>query len=147
MLNEKFNQYSFILDQTARKVKQYAQTAFSENQFDLTVDQWSALKYIYEYPNLSNKDLAERCGKDQPTLTRIVDILIKKELVDRFSHESDRRTLKLKVTTKGSQKIKEIAPKVAEFRMKAWENLNDEDFENFTRILNTIYNNLTINAR
>jgi succinate dehydrogenase flavin-adding protein (antitoxin of CptAB toxin-antitoxin module) len=31
---------------------------------------------------------------------------------------------------------------VKEFRMKAWENLTDEDFEHFTRILNTIYNNL-----
>lgn len=147
MLNEKYNQYSFILDQTARKVKQYAQTAFTENQFDITVDQWSALKYIYEHPNLSNKELAELCGKDQPTLTRIVDLLIKKELVERFSHDSDRRSLKLKATKKGSEKIKEIAPKVAEFRMKAWENLNEEDFDNFTRILNTIYNNLTSNSK
>lgn len=147
MLNEKYNQYSFILDQTARRVKQYAQTAFVENNFDITVDQWSALKYIYEHPNLSNKDLAERCGKDQPTLTRIVDILIKKELVERISDAADRRALKLKATTKGSNKIKEIAPKVAEFRMKAWENLNDEDFDNFTKILNTIYNNLTSKSK
>lgn len=147
MLNEKYNQYSFILDKTARKVKQYAQNSFNENQFDLTVDQWSVLKTIFEYANLSNKDLAEKCGKDQPTLTRIVDLLIKKELVIRSQHDSDRRSLKLTATPKGVLKINEIAPKVAEFRMQAWQNLNEQDFEDFLRILNTIYNNLTTNSK
>ncbi len=143
MLNESYNQYSFILDRTARKVKQYAQTAFAEQQFDLTVDQWIVLRTIYENPSLSNKEMAELCGKDQPTLTRIIDLLIKKEFTERISHPSDRRSLRLHITKKGEDKIQEIAPKVADFRMQAWKNLNEEDFAHFTRILNTIYDNLT----
>ena len=147
MLKEKYNQYSFILDRTARKVKQYAQTAFSEHNFDLTVDQWIALKTIYEHPELSNKELADRCGKDQPTLTRILDLMIKKGLVERIAHPTDRRSLKIQITAIGSKKITEISPKVAEFRMQAWQNLNEEDFENFVRILNTIYDNLTLKSK
>lgn len=143
MLNESYNQYSFILDRTARKVKQYAQNAFTEHQFDLTVDQWTVLRTIYENPDLSNKEMAELCGKDQPTLTRIIDLLIKKNLAERITNSSDRRSLRLQITKKGKSKIQEIAPKVAEFRMQAWNNLNEEDFAHFTRILNTIYNNLT----
>lgn len=143
MLNESYNQYSFILDRTARKVKQYAQNAFTEHQFDLTVDQWTVLRTIYENPDLSNKEMAELCGKDQPTLTRIIDLLIKKNLAERITNSSDRRSLCLQITKKGKSKIQEIAPKVAEFRMQAWNNLNEEDFAHFTRILNTIYNNLT----
>jgi len=147
MLNEKYNQYSFILDQTARKVKQYAQAAFAEHKLDLTVDQWTVLKAIYENPDLSNKELAEKCGKDQPTLTRIIDILIKKEFVERTNHDSDRRALKLRMLPKGVEKIQEIAPRVAEFRKQAWQNLNEEDFEHFLRILNTIHNNLSPNSK
>lgn len=143
MFKEKYNQYSFILDRTARKVKHYAQVAFAENQFDITVDQWIALKNIYENADLSNKDLAELCGKDQPTLTRIIDLLIKKGLVERNAHPNDRRSLLLKITAEGTKKIKEIAPQVAEFRMKAWKNLDEKDFEHFVRVLNTIYDNLT----
>lgn len=143
MLNESYNQYSFILDRTARKVKQYAQIAFAEHKFDLTVDQWTVLRTIYENPDLSNKEMAELCGKDQPTLTRIIDLLIKKELAERITNSSDRRSLHLQITSKGKYKIQEIAPKVADFRMQAWKNLNKADFEQFTRILNTIYDNLT----
>ena len=44
MLKESFNQYSFILDKTAKRVKQFAQNSFSAHGIDLTVDQWSVLK-------------------------------------------------------------------------------------------------------
>lgn len=147
MLKEKYNQYSLLLDKTARRVKQYAQSAFSEHNFDLTVDQWIVLKNLHENPELTNKEVAELCGKDQPTLTRIVDLLIKKKLVERIPHTQDRRALTLQITKDGEQKIEEIAPKVTEFRMQAWQNLTEEDFDHFTRILNKIYDNLTLNTK
>ncbi|ULT22921.1 hypothetical protein KUH03_27100 [Sphingobacterium sp. E70] len=56
MLNEKFDRYSFILDQTAKKVKQFAQSSFTEKGFDITVDQWAVLKALYETDQLSQKN-------------------------------------------------------------------------------------------
>lgn len=144
MLNEKFDRYSFILDQTAKKVKQFAQSSFAEKGFDITVDQWTILKALYETDQLSQKELAKRCGKDQPTLTRIVDILLKKNLAERVIDETDRRSLYLHLTEEGKLKVASLTPLVKEIRMKAWENLTAEDFDAFTRILNTIYNNLNI---
>ncbi|WP_231595984.1 MarR family winged helix-turn-helix transcriptional regulator [Sphingobacterium endophyticum] len=142
MLKEKFNQYSFVLDRTARRVKQFAQSAFVENGIDLTVDQWSVIKTLYEHEDLTHKDLADLCGKDQPTMTRIIDLLIKKGSVQRVEHPTDRRSLHIQLTEVGKDQAKNLAPLVKEFRMQAWENLTDEDFEHFSRILNTIYNNL-----
>ncbi|MDM1296663.1 MarR family transcriptional regulator [Sphingobacterium sp. N143] len=146
MLNEKFDRYSFILDQTARKVKQFAQSSFAEKGFDITVDQWTVLKALYETAQLSQKELAKRCGKDQPTLTRIVDILLKKNLAERITDVADRRSLYLHLTQEGKLKVESLSPLVVEIRMKAWENLTDSDFEDFTRILNTIYNNLNVQS-
>lgn len=144
MLKEKYNQYSLILDRTARRVKQFAQSSFSEQHFDITVDQWVVMKTLYEHENLTQKELAEKCGKDQPTLTRIVDLIIKKGYAQRYTPPEDRRCMFLKPTEEGIEKVKSVAPKVAKIRMKAWDNLTEQDFENFTRILNTIYNNLEI---
>ncbi len=142
MLKEKFNQYSLILDRTARRVKQFAQASFSTHGIDLTVDQWSVIKTLYEHQDLTHKDLSEKCGKDQPTMTRIVDLLLRKGYVQRIVHPNDRRSLHIQLTEAGQKQAKSLAPLVKDFRMKAWENLTEEDFENFTRILNTIYNNL-----
>lgn len=142
MLKEKYTQYSFILDRTARRVKQYAQRSFLQNSFDITIDQWSVLKLLYQQDALTHKDLAEKLGKDQPTLTRIIDIIIKKKLVERVENPQDRRSLTIHLTPAGVAKVEELSPAVKRIRMKAWENLSDEDFQHFLRILNTIYDNL-----
>jgi DNA-binding MarR family transcriptional regulator len=130
MTTEKFGTYSYLLDRTNRKIKQYAQGKFKVENFDITVDQWLILK------NLS-------IGKDHPTLTRIIDLLVKKNLVKRKACEGDRRSFFIHLTKFGIQKQNEWAPKVAEIRTKAWENLSEKDYEDLKRILNTIYQSLS----
>lgn len=144
MQTEPFNRYSFLLDRTARRVKQYAQYSFSQMGFDITVDQWTVLKALKEEQDQSQKELAGRCGKDQPTLTRIVDLLVKKGLTERRAHPSDRRSLIVHLTASGEQKVQKLAPKIKAIRAHAWNNLAEEDFSRMEHILNTIYNNLTI---
>src|SRR5690606_9301994 len=95
--------------------------------------------------NVSQKELAKLCGKDQPTLTRIIDLLVKKGFVVRTLHEQDRRSFIVQLSEKGQEKVEELEPNVREIRMKAWENLDENDFEDLQRILNTIYNNLELN--
>ncbi|HAS58545.1 MAG TPA: MarR family transcriptional regulator, partial [Algoriphagus sp.] len=81
MTQEQFAKYSFLLDRTARKVKQYAQQQFKQGDFDVTVDQWLVLKNLSEHGLLSQTELANLVFKDHPTLTRIIDLLCKKGYV------------------------------------------------------------------
>ena len=150
MLTDKYNAYSLLLDRTARRVKQYAQYQFNCQQFGITVDQWAILKNLRQHTDLSQKELADYCGKDQPTLTRIVDILVSKKLVERRPNPTDRRSFVVHLTAEGTQKVEDLSARVSEIRMQAWKALNDDDFEQLKRILNTIYANLEIqdgNAR
>jgi len=142
MTQELFAKYSFLLDRTARKVKQYAQQQFKLGEFDVTVDQWLVLKNLSEKGLMSQTELANMVFKDHPTLTRIIDLLCKKGYVERVTHPQDRRSFQLHLTETGVAKVTELKPKVLEIREKAWENLNETDFEEFKRILNTIYQNL-----
>ncbi|GAA0880687.1 MarR family transcriptional regulator [Algoriphagus jejuensis] len=142
MTQELFARYSFLLDRTARKVKQYAQHQFKSGEFDVTVDQWLVLKNLSENELLSQTELANLVFKDNPTLTRIIDLLCKKGYVDRVPHPLDRRSFQLHLTKSGIDKVNELRPKILEIREKAWENLTGKDFEEFKRILDTIYQNL-----
>jgi len=145
MTQEQFGKYSFLLDRTARKVKQYAQQKFKNGDFDVTVDQWLILKNLSENELISQTELAQLVFKDQPTLTRIIDILCKKGYVERIPHPQDRRSFHLQLTETGIRKVFQLKPQVSAIREKAWENLNSSDFEEFKRILNTIYSNLEKN--
>ena len=142
MTQELFARYSFLLDRTARKVKQYAQHQFKTGDFDVTVDQWLVLKNLSENELLSQTELANLVFKDHPTLTRIIDLLCKKGYVERIPHPQDRRSFQLHLTHSGIAKVTELRPKILEIREKAWENLTETDFEEFKRILDTIYQNL-----
>jgi len=144
MHKDSFNRYSFLLDCTAKRVKQYAQAQFNSGNYGITVDQWTVLKNLNKAANVSQKELAKLCGKDQPTLTRIIDLLVKKDFVERVQHENDRRSFVVRLSEQGQRKVDQLEPNIQQIRMKAWENLEESDFEDLQRILNTIYTNLEI---
>ena len=100
------------------------------------------IKNLEERGALSQTEMANLVFKDHPTLTRIVDILCKKGYIERVPHPNDRRSFHLLLTEEGRDKVDELKPQVAVIREKAWVNLTPKDFEEFKRILNTIYNNL-----
>lgn len=141
-MDEKYNAYSLLLDRTARRVKQYAQQRFKEMGFNVTVDQWLVMKQLYEHKQIQQNELAEIIFKDNPTLTRIIDLLCDKGFAERNVHPGDRRCFMVSLTTKGKKKVEELLPKVQEVRLKAWDGLSSRDFNQFKRILDTIYENL-----
>ncbi|HYG18397.1 MAG TPA: MarR family transcriptional regulator [Ohtaekwangia sp.] len=142
MSEDAYNAYSFLLDRTARRVKQYAQQRFKEMGFNITVDQWLVMKHLYENEAMKQNELAELIFKDNPTLTRIVDLLCKKGLTERKPHPDDRRSFIVSLTREGIKKVEQLKPKIRDVRFKAWEGLSERDFSQFKRILNTIYKNL-----
>jgi DNA-binding MarR family transcriptional regulator len=144
MSEDQYNTYSFLLDKTSRRIKQYAQKRFKELEFGVTVDQWIILKKLYEQDGIPQCDLAESTFKDTPTLTRIIDLLCEKGLVKRVMDEGDRRRFKVYLSEGGREKVKEMLPQVSLIRKKGWEGLQVEDFESFKRILNQIYENLEV---
>lgn len=142
MNEEAYNAYSFLLDRTARRVKQYAQQRFKEMGFNVTVDQWLVLKHLYENEEMKQNELADLMFKDNPTLTRIIDLLCNKQLTERKMNPTDRRSFIVKLTKEGKKKVEQLKPKVKDIRLKAWTGLSQRDFNQFKKVLNTIYQNL-----
>ena len=137
-----YSEYSFLLEKTNRRIKQYAQKRFNEFDFGVTVDQWMVLKQLYPSSDKNQSELAEATFKGTPTLTRIVDLLCAKELTQRLADAHDRRKSRVVLTPRGSEKVKEMIPKVSQIRKAAWKNLTEEDFRHFKHVLTTIYKNL-----
>ncbi len=142
MEEEPYSMYSFLLDRTARRVKQYAQGQFKELGFNITLDQWLVLRHLFDHDDLNQKELAELIFKDTPTLTRIIDLLCEKGLTKRKLDPNDRRSFHVSLTRAGRAKVEKLKPLVRPVRLKAWEGLSERDFNQFKRILNAIYVNL-----
>ena len=139
-----YSEYSFLLEKTTRRIKQYAQKKFTDFDFGVTVDQWMVLKQLYPSSDKSQSELAEATFKGTPTLTRIVDLLCAKGLTKRVTDCHDRRKCQVVLTAAGRDKVEEMIPKVSQIRKAAWQNLGEEDFRQFKYVLATIYQNLEV---
>jgi DNA-binding MarR family transcriptional regulator len=81
--------------------------------------------------------------KDPPTVTRIIDLLEKKGLVERGPAAGDRRKFNLFLTKDGQAIYNQAFPIVADIRRKGWGSLSDADYQHFVRIMDSIYQNFT----
>lgn len=132
----------FKLDATLKRIRNYWQKTFDAHKKDITVDQWLLIENLYKHKKITHNELARVTSKDITTVSRIIELLVKKELVIREGSPHDRRKVFLQLTTKGSDKYKDVRPLVLEMRKTGWAGLTENDYAELTRILDVIYNNI-----
>ena len=135
--------YGFILESTAKKIKLELQRKFNEHEVDITVDQWVVLFELHQHGTQNQVSLCEHCAKDAPTITRIIELLVKKELIVREACTNDRRKYDISLSKKGKTLIQRLLPIVIEFRIQGWLNLNEKDIMHIERITKKIQDNLS----
>jgi DNA-binding MarR family transcriptional regulator len=135
--------YFFKIDTTIKRIRNTLQKQFAEAGFDLTVDQWVLLDHIARNPGISQNALADLTAKDPPTVTRIIDLLTKKTLVERRAADGDRRKFAVWLTPPGEAKYAEVLPTVSALRRKGWGKLSDDDYQHFVRIMDSLYLNFS----
>jgi DNA-binding MarR family transcriptional regulator len=140
-------QIGYYLERTARIVKLGFSQAFSRLGLDLTPEQWVVLERLYRKNRQSQTELANASFKDAPTISRILDVLVRKGYVERQRFDNDRRRYMITLTLSGKSVVRKIQPLAEELRMKGWENLDEEDYQTFIRITNQIFDNFDDQGR
>ncbi len=134
----------FIIERTAKRMKQSFKKVLKEQRAGITVDQWVVLQELQKEDGLSQFEIAALIFKDPPTLTRIIDLLCEKQLIERLPDTEDRRKFNIFLTKNGKAKIVQVLPMVESFRASAWNGLSGNEINQLKSILNTIFNNLTL---
>ncbi|TXK78371.1 MarR family winged helix-turn-helix transcriptional regulator [Paenibacillus sp. N3.4] len=89
----------FMLNHAGRRMTQLL-TSYYE-PYEITTEQWSVLNRLAEEDGINQKLLAIRAEKDQTNMTRILDQLERKGLVERSANAEDRRSFLIHITTQG----------------------------------------------
>jgi DNA-binding MarR family transcriptional regulator len=98
----------FILNHAGRRVSQLFTSRLQP--YGITTEQWTVLSRLAEQDGISQKLLAQRAEKDQTNLTRILDQLERKGLVERKANAADRRSFLTYITAKGKELQGTLAP-------------------------------------
>ncbi|MBK9736878.1 MAG: MarR family transcriptional regulator [Saprospiraceae bacterium] len=117
------------------------QNQILKSGYDITIDQWLVLKTLQENRHLSQNQIAELVFKDFASITRIIDLLVKKKYVRRRVDIKDRRKFELAITTEGSKIIENIYPIISENRKQALSGMTSESVNNLKVQLENLINN------
>jgi MarR family transcriptional regulator for hemolysin len=128
----------YNIEEAIKTYRMYAQNQLKINGLKITIDQWLVLKCLKENPNTTQVELAEKVFKDNASITRIIDLLVKANYLERTINQTDRRKFDLKITISGEKILEDVYKIVLKNRGKALENISIEEIETVSSILKKI---------
>lgn len=114
------------------------QKAFTENGLDLSKEQWSVLKRLNVNDGQPQNDLAFITHRDKTSMTRLVNSMESKNLVERKSDEKDNRVNRIFLTDFGKEVIQKVQPIMYDLIPAVQESLSEEEIKSLITSLQKI---------
>jgi DNA-binding MarR family transcriptional regulator len=101
----------------------------------LTVIEWYILRALYEQDGQHASELARAVGRAATSFTPILDKLQQKDLVERRPDPTDRRAVRIYLTSKGQAQRKAVQNSAEQIDKQIKEMFPNGDFEAFQHVL------------
>ncbi len=135
----------YTIERSIKEYRRFAQKNMTKQFQDITIDQALVLFFIAENPELSQSEIGALVFKDNASVTRMIDLMIKNGFLERNINKEDRRKFKLSLTVKGRETRKGLKKTVQNNRINALDGISEREINQLTIILNKIITNCTEN--
>lgn len=125
------------------------QTVFKKRLFDrlkdpdLTRGHPRILDYLKEHDGQTQKQIAQGCHIEPPTLTVILNGMEEKGIIQRKMLNGNRRFYYVFLTEKGKRLQKKVEEAFLQLEQEAFENISEADCAHFMNTFIQIYYNIT----
>ena len=96
---------------------------------DISIPQFRAMRFIQVHPDLSLSHLAEHLGLTLPSVSKLVDGLVKQKLITRKESTADRRKLTLVLTQAGANIVDSARSDARANLAQKLKHLSESDLE------------------
>lgn len=132
----------YTIENTIKLYRKTSQKRIQEVVKDITVDQALVLTIIDGKPESTQIEIAELLFKDFASITRMINLLVKNDHLNRVSNKSDRRRSTLSLTKKGVKTIELLKPIINSNRASALKGVSQKE----QKILETILRKIIVNC-
>lgn len=115
---------------------------FQENDIDLTREQWLVLFKLFNNDGLSQNQLAKYTDRDKTSLARLINIMERKNLVQRIKKETDKRINLIYLTENGKQQFLTALPLIEKTIKKLQKGLSKDEINNTIKTLKKLQKNI-----
>lgn len=139
---------AFLINATDKIIINNFVRKLKNNGINITFEQFTILTMLWDNENLCQYNLAQLTNRDQASTSRLINTLIKNELIIRQCCPSDKRINRIKLTEKG-QLLKAPVESIArECFEEAVNGISKEEIEQGMKFLTKISENLnSINTK
>ncbi|MDV2683752.1 MarR family transcriptional regulator [Alkalihalophilus lindianensis] len=117
----------FLVAMAGRALMNQLQRNITESGYDVTTEHWTILVQLWEQEGLSQYELAQRTGKDQPSMSRLIQNMLKRELIVRVADTKDARCKRIYLTEHGKQLRSQLVSIVEETLDQATKDVSEEE--------------------
>lgn len=97
---------AFRFDEIVRQISRAMDLRL--NAFDLSRTQWRLLAYILKYEGITQSELARAADLERATVGQTIDVMERKQMVERRPAQGDRRVWRLYTTQKAQRMIPDL---------------------------------------
>jgi DNA-binding MarR family transcriptional regulator len=126
----------YLMKRVQRLAHVRLEAAFGDGEFTFT--QWIAMALLHSGVAGTASGIARDIGHDNGAMTRVIDQLVQRGLVDRHPDPSDRRVTKLAMTPEGSAALMRVTPRVVDIWNQLLEDFPRADVDRFVAMLVTM---------
>jgi len=132
----------YAVNRTSVILRQELQRRFRAVNQKLTAEEWAMMGQLWKEDGLSRQQLADRTIKDQTTVTRLLDSLVRKGFVRREQDMADRRVVLVLLTESGRQLESRLVPAALELMSDASLGVSEKDLAITLKTLRRVQENL-----
>ncbi|PQJ15866.1 MarR family winged helix-turn-helix transcriptional regulator [Aureicoccus marinus] len=132
----------FHLDMVLRTIQLAYTQRFREVGVEISVEQWVFLQRIHNKGGEApQRELVRLNFRNKATTSRLIQGLVKKELLTQQRFEGDRKRFNLVLTEKGLELVQKLEPIAQELRSQAIAGIDESQWEIFLQILDKVRDN------
>ena len=117
--------------------------AFREHGLEITPEQWTILLALWERDGRSQSELCEATFRDAPTMSRMIDSLVRQGLVVRRNDAADARAKLVWLTDAGRAIKKKLVPAARTLVERMTAGIPEMDMQTTREALRRMFANLT----
>lgn len=131
------------LGKTSKMMNMYISDVFNRNNIQITKQQWIVLKILHDDKDaIIQNELAYITDRNKASLTRLINVMEKNNLVTRISSKEDCRKNIIHITEKGEKLFLKTKPLILQSIKTIEDGISKEEMKFFIEIMTKIQKNL-----
>jgi DNA-binding MarR family transcriptional regulator len=115
---------------------------FREAGEEITPEQWAVLIRLWERDGQPQSVLSDSTFRDRPTMSRILDVLEARGIVERRADETDGRVRLVHLTRRGKALQKKLVPVARDIVERLVRDIDERDLVTTRRVLRKMFENV-----